>query len=90
MFFFWKAIRIARSEQNCAFTDLQRILKKKKIFPKSLIFFPESFTVLGLFSVTINKIVTVAGWTLVYGKMASVDYISDLKKSKHRIMFEAL
>ena len=51
----------------------------KKIFSKSLKKNPETFTVLGLLSVKINEMVTVAGRSLVYGKRASVDYISDLK-----------
>ena len=46
-------------------------------FLRAVQFLPETFTVLGRLSVTISEIVTVAGCTLVYGKRANVDNISD-------------
>ena len=55
----------------------KRVTSFFAVNPKSLEKNPETFTVLGLLSVTINEILTVAGYTLIYGKRASVDYISD-------------
>ena len=43
-------------------------IKTQKILPKSMEKNPETFTVLGLLSVTINEIVTAARCTLVYGQ----------------------
>ena len=58
--------------------------KKKRYFRNHWIFFPETFIVLRLLSVTINEthVVTVAGCTLMYGKTMTIFLI---KKTSHNV-----